>query len=127
MKDLKQQLIEFRLKRAEEEFKMASLASDGELWNSMASRLYYTCYYLTIALFAKHDIKTSTHTGVNSVLGSHFIQQGILDAKWGKLYGQVFKMRQEGDYRDFKVFSKNEVMPLLTEVEEYEKVIKALL
>lgn len=127
MNEVRQELITFRLKRSEDEFTVALLSAEKEVWNTAASRLYYTCYYLTIALFAKYDIKTSTHSGVRNVLGSHFILQGVLDEKWGRLLSKLFSMRQEGDYRDFKIFTKEEIMPLIQEVEEFRKNVFDLL
>ena len=64
MSDVKQELINYRLKRADDEFQITQIAVEKEWWNTVASRLYYSCYYLTIALFAKYDIRTSTHEGV---------------------------------------------------------------
>ena len=127
MNDVKQELVNFRLKRATDEWEIALAASEKEVWNTAASRLYYACFYLTIALFAKHDLKTSTHSGVKSVFGSQFIRQGVVEEKWGRLLSKLFRMRQEGDYRDFKIFTKEEVYPLVKEVQEYRNYIKDLL
>lgn len=82
MSNVRQELIDFRLARAAESFKMASLAANQKYWNAVASELYYTCYYLVIALFAKNDIKTSTHSGIKTELGLKFIKEGTLDTKW---------------------------------------------
>jgi uncharacterized protein (UPF0332 family) len=123
----KQELINFRLNRADEAFDMATLGAGKKYWNSVASELYYTCYYLVIALFAKNDIKTSTHSGVRTVLGSQYIKGGLLEAKWGKLFTLLFDLRQEGDYRDFKKFDESEILPLINEVEEFRDIIKGML
>lgn len=125
--ELKQELIEFRVKKANEAFVMASMAAERELWNSVVSELYYACFYLVIAFFAKNDIKTSTHSGVKTVFGLHFIKTGLLDAKWGRLLSDLFGMRQDADYRDFKIFTKEEIMPLLNQVTEFRKEMQKLL
>lgn len=125
--DLKKELIVFRLNRSEEVFEMAKIAVAKQYWNSAASDLYYTCFYLVIALFAKNDIKTSTHSGVRTILGSHFIKEGILDAKWGRLLSDLFAFRQKGDYGDFKVFEETEILPLLAQVEAFRTLIKSML
>jgi uncharacterized protein (UPF0332 family) len=84
MSNTKQELIIYRLNRARESFAIASHAVSKKYWNSAASELYYTCYYCVTALFAKNDIKTSTHSGVRTILGLNFIKEGKLDARWGE-------------------------------------------
>jgi uncharacterized protein (UPF0332 family) len=127
MNDITQELVKFRLTKASESFKMASYATEQKYWNAVASELYYTCYYLVIALFAKNGIKTSTHTGVRTELGAKFIKKGILEPKWGKLIALLFNLRQKGDYEDFVFLTEKEVAPLVTEVEKFEVIIRQML
>ncbi len=127
MNDLKLELINFRLNRADEALEVALLAASKKYWNSAASALYYTCYYLIIALFVKNNIKTSTHSGVRTVFGSHFIQKGIIDQRWAKLLSKLFRMRQDSDYGDFIVFKENEIRPFIDQVEEFRILIKDLI
>lgn len=127
MSDIRQELTGFRLTRATESFTMASLAVEQKYWNVVASELYYTCYYLVIALFAKNDIKTSTHSGVRTELGAKFIKTGILDIKWGRLIAVLFDLRQKGDYGDFIQLTEYEVMPLVSEVESFDAIVRKML
>ncbi len=113
--------------KAEEAFDMAKLSIEKHYWNSASSRLYYTCFYLVTALFAKHNIKTHTHSGVKAVFGLQFIKAGKVDAKWGKLLTNLFDTRQEGDYGDFAVLTQEDILPLLKEVEEFRAMIMKLL
>jgi uncharacterized protein (UPF0332 family) len=85
MSDIKQELVQYRLDRSKKSLDIADAAITKKYWNIAASDLYYTCFYLVIALFAKNDIKTSTHPGVRTELGLKFIKQDLLEAKWGKL------------------------------------------
>ena len=125
--NLKEELIKFRLVRAEESFSIAIHAASQKYWNSVASDLYYTCFYLISALFAKNDIKTSTHSGVKTVFGSEFIKKEKVDAKWGKLLNDLFEKRQLGDYGDFVFLSEEEIYPLIQEVEEFKNIIKKMI
>jgi uncharacterized protein (UPF0332 family) len=127
MSDIRQELVDFRLAKAAESFNMASLAAEQKYWNTSAGELYYTCYYLVIALFAKNDIKTSTHSGIRTELGLRFIKEGILDAKWGRLVSVLFDLRQKGDYGDFVLLTEEEVVPFFKEVEEFSATIKQML
>jgi len=64
MKNLKEDIIAYRLKRARETFEDAEILADHAKWNSSVNRLYYACYYAVIALLLKYGFKTSTHSGV---------------------------------------------------------------
>ena len=80
-----------------------------------------------IALFAKNDIRTSTHSGVKTELGLRFIRSGILDAKWGRLLSVLFDLRQKSDYSDFVFLTEEDVLPLKKEVETFSILIRQML
>jgi uncharacterized protein (UPF0332 family) len=123
----KANLITFRLTRADEAFHLSQLAIEKRYWNSSASELYYSCFYTILALFAKENIHSSTHSGVKTILSSNFIKTNILDARWGKLFSVLFNKRQEGDYGDFIILTEEEILPLVKEVEEFRLVLKKLI
>lgn len=119
-------IVAYPLTMADESFDLAKIAIEKKYWNSVASRLYYTCFYLIIALFAKHNITTHTHKGVKAVFGLQFIKEGKIEAKWGKLFTVLFNTRQMGDYGDFAYLTEEEILPLLKEVEEFRVMILKL-
>src|SRR4051794_17986041 len=120
-------IVSYRLARADEAFDLAKIAFERKYWNSAASRLYYTTFYLITALFAKHHITTHTHSGVKTVFGLQFIREGRVDVKWGRLLATLFDKRQMGDYGDFADITEEEILPLLKEVEEFKEMIIKLL
>ncbi|MEJ0102218.1 MAG: HEPN domain-containing protein [Bacteroidota bacterium] len=127
MNKSKEDLILFRLQKAAESIELARFSISRKFWNAAASELYYTCFYNVLALFAKYDINTSTHAGVNTVFGLQFIKEGKLEAKWGRLIRVLFDMRQKSDYGDFMILTEGEVLPFIEEVLEFEKIIRRLL
>ena len=56
----------------------------------------------------------------------HFVKTGLLSKEFGMLYGDLFDLRQKGDYGDFFDFEGQHVMPLIPRVEELLKIIEAL-
>ena len=116
-----------RISKSEESLKMAEFAILNRYWNSAASELYYTCFYLITALFEKHGIVAHTHSGVNSLFARHFIKEGKLDRKWGKLFSNLLDTRQDGDYGDFAVISEEEVVTFFKEVQEFRLIILKLI
>lgn len=94
-------LIRYRLQRAEETLVEADYNAKGEYFNAAVNRLYYACYYAASALMLAHNLDSSSHKGIKTMLGLHFIKPGILDIKYGRIYQQLFENRQSGDYEDF--------------------------
>jgi uncharacterized protein (UPF0332 family) len=120
-------LVDFRLAKANEAFELAKLAIENDFWSSAASELYYSCFYCLTALFAKNGIRTHTHSGVKATVATLFIKEGKLEAKWGKFFANLLDKRQKGDYGDFVILTSEEILPLVKEVEEFREVILKLI
>jgi uncharacterized protein (UPF0332 family) len=121
------ELVVYRLSKADEAFELAKFAIEKGYWNSAASRLYYSCFYLVTSIFAAHSIITHSHNAVKTLFGLQFIKEGLVEARWGKLFNRLFNMRQMGDYGDFTALTSEDILPLMKEVEEFKKVILKLL
>ncbi len=119
--------IKYRIERADESIKEAELLASEGYWNTVANRLYYAAFYLVNALLVKHQIHTSSHSGIKSEFHKHFIKTGILDKKYGKLYSELFDTRQEGDYQAFTKFDEKEISPLIEEVKIFQAELKKII
>jgi uncharacterized protein (UPF0332 family) len=121
------ELIEYRINRAFETLKEIDILVDNQLWNTAVNRLYYACYYAVIALLLKNNILTQTHAGVRQMFGLHFIKTGLLRPDIGKFYSDIFDKRQTGDYDDFVVMKREDVIPLIPVAKELIISISKLL
>ncbi len=90
------------------------------------NRLYYASFYAVIALFAKNNINSHTHSGAKTQLSLHFVKTGKLDKESGMLYGDLFDLRQKGDYGDFFDFEEQHITSLIPKVEEFLRKIETL-
>lgn len=122
-------LVHYRLKRASETLGEADYNADGEYYNTAINRLYYACYYTASALMLAYGLDASTHKGIKTMLGLHFIKKGKLGPKYGRIYQQLYENRQSGDYEDFVYCDLdlyNELRPLtedfITKVKELIKL-----
>ena len=70
-------LVSYRLERADETMKEAEILAREQHYNAAANRLYYACYYAASALLVSNTISASTHAGVKTMLGMHFVSKGI--------------------------------------------------
>ena len=96
-------------------------------WYAAANRMYYACFYMTTALLMKRGYSASTHSGVIRLFGLHFVSTGMVDREIGKLYSNVFELRQSGDYDDWKVIEEKDIVPLIDRVEIFLQTIYQLI
>ena len=108
----RQALIEYRKERAYLSLKEAEYVTGGNFWNLAANRLYYSAFYICIALLISEGLSATTHEGVSRMMNLHFIKTGKLNKEDGKLLGQLFRMRKTGDYDDLTDWTAEEIQPL---------------
>ena len=126
-KDEIQALITYRLKRAEETLEEARVMQSIGHWNTCANRLYYAAFYVVSALLVKNEYRASKHSGVKALFNQHFVKTGIVSKENGRLYNQLFDLRQEGDYIDFVFLNRETIEPLVSVTESFIKTISLLL
>ena len=119
--------IKYRLERALSTFEDAKTLASNQSWNSSMNRLYYSCFYAVLALFAKSNIKSNTHSGTKTQFSQYFIKTGKLDKEYGMLFGDLFDLRQKGDYGDFFDFEEKHVAPLIPKVKEFLDKLQSLI
>ena len=66
-KESKKALVAYRIQRAYETLREAEVMIRESFYNAAINRLYYACYYATVALLLKYDIQTQTHNGVKTM------------------------------------------------------------
>ena len=126
MKTSQEDYIRYRIERAWKTFEDAKSLAEIKSWNSSMNRLYYACFYSVLALFAKHNLNSRTHSGTKTQLSLHFVKTGLLDKESGMLYGDLFDLRQRGDYGDFFDFKEKDIIQLIPKVEEFLNKIAQL-
>ncbi|MCX6233901.1 MAG: HEPN domain-containing protein [Bacteroidetes bacterium] len=126
MPKTQEEYIAYRIERAWRTFNDAKSLAEARSWNSSINRLYYACFYAVLALFAKHDINSHTHSGVKTQFLLLFIKTEKLDKSLGILYSDLFDFRQKGDYGDFFDFEEENVITLIPEVDQFIKEIETL-
>ena len=58
-----QELFEYRLSKAYDTLKDATILANSKRWNSCVNCLYYACFYAVLALLMKDGKSSSKHTG----------------------------------------------------------------
>ena len=85
-------------------------------------------FFMAEALLLTKNLKASSHKGVMTLFGEHFIKTGIFDKEFGRYLRRAYDLRQIGDYAiGFMVDEKEAKNKLekakifVSEVEEYLK------
>ena len=120
-------IVNHRLQKAHDTLKEAKGNIDMGFWHTAAKRLYYACYYVVTALLIKNGFTVRTHNGVFTLLGKHFVLEGIVSNEQNKLYGKLLELRQDGDYDDWKVISEYDVKPLIEPAQKFIAEIEGLI
>ena len=121
------ELVHYRMERANETMEEAGILAENGHFNAAVNRLYYACFYATQALLLKHHIAATTHAGVKSMLGLHFVSKGIISIEHGKTFNTLFEKRHSSDYEAFAYCDKDLIDDLTPLAIAYIGKIKELL
>lgn len=120
-------LAAYRYQRAQETLGEVPFLLQQGYYNTAINRLYYACYYATVALLVKHGLNPGTHAGVKQMLGMHFVATGRLPREVGRTFSLLFERRHSSDYDDFAYPTADEVTELLPKAKVYIEALGALL
>ena len=120
-------LIKYRLDRAENALEEAHLLFESDHINTYVNRLYYATFYAVSALLLCQDISTSKHSHLRSVFHKKFVKPGIIPVEHGKHFDILFNSRQEGDYGDYVIFKANDVAHWQTKTADLVNFIKRII
>ena len=119
-------IVAYRMERADATLEEARGVAERKWYNLAANRLYYAAYYAASALLISNGIPTRTHSGVISQVNLHYVKTGKLALEYGALLGQLFSLRQSGDYEDFKQVTKEQFDELAPKTSEFVEMLKKL-
>jgi uncharacterized protein (UPF0332 family) len=101
------------IEKAEKFLSTAEHALNMEDYDSCVSRCYYAMFFMAESVLLTKGMSTSSHKGVISLFGEHFVKAGIFERELGKALNDAYDKRQIGDYGvGFKV-TKEEAKELL--------------
>ena len=119
-------IVKYRLEQAEESLNDAGLLlNSGGSFRSVINRSYYSMFYATLALFAVKGTGGSKHKGIISIFDREYIKEGIFPKEMSKLLHKAFNLRQESDYKEFNIISKEEAEKIKKGAEDFLEKIKS--
>ena len=68
------------------------------IWETVANRLYYALFHAVSALLIHDEHNMDTHCGTLNLFSLHYVKPGIFSKADGRLYSNLQKLREDGDY-----------------------------
>ena len=114
----------YRLEKAAVCLNDAKLLLESNSYMAAANRAYYAIFHSARAMLAIDGEDRKRHSGVISYFHEHYIKSGLLDKHYSYILQNAFEVRQESDYEDFYVISKEEAVQQISNAEEFVTRIK---
>ena len=119
-------LVAFRLQQARECLQTAEVDIAAGLFKAAANRSYYCVFHAMRAVLALDRFDSKKHSGVISTFRKNYVKTGVFTADISDIIKTAFEVRNNSDYQDFYLISKDEVAAqienaktFLATVEEY--------
>ena len=118
--------IESLIQRALKYLRSAEILLKERDYESSVSRAYYAMFYSAQAVLLTKNLSFSSHKGVISSFGEHFIKTGIFQKEMGRELNRAFEKRQIGDY-EYKFVISKEAEEILVDGKKFvENIIQRL-
>lgn len=111
-------LTEYRINSAMEKLESAEILLHAGKYKDSIGRSYYAIFSAVRALLAKDMVDFSKHTGVIAYFQREYIKTGIFDKKYSRYVQGAFQIRNNCDYDDFFIASKQDAE------EQYERAVE---
>jgi uncharacterized protein (UPF0332 family) len=98
-----------RLDNARECLRDAEMAFAGGSLKNAANRSYYCIFHSIRALLALDRFDSKKHSGVISEFQRRYIKAKIFPAQLSDIVRDAFSFRNDSDYQDFYIVSKDDV------------------
>jgi len=117
----------YRLNSAKEKLVSAELLLNAGQYKDSIGRSYYAIFSALRAVLAKDKVDYTKHSGVISYFQKEYIKTGLFDKKYSKYITSSFQIRNNCDYNDFYLVSKEDAVEQYDHAQELYKAVKNFL
>lgn len=125
MTEWAKELASARFERAEELYSDGEFLKDGQRLRSAANRYYYSAFYAAKSLLALVDFDASTHGRVIGEFRRLFVKTRTLPVEVSDHLVWLSNARTEGDYKDNRKFTSEELSDLARRARAVLDAVKA--
>jgi uncharacterized protein (UPF0332 family) len=112
------------IEKAEKFLSTAEQALNTEDYDSCVSRCYYAMFFMAEAALLTKGLTASSHKGVISKFGEHFVKTKILERELGKALNDAYDKRLVGDYGVGFTVSNQQAKDLLETARNFVQKLK---
>ena len=112
-------LAKYRLEKAQTCLTDAKLLLQNNSFMAAANRAYYAIFHSARAMLALDGEDRKRHSGVISYFQEHYVKNGTIEKVYAHILQNAFEIRQEADYEDFYVLSKNDASQQISNAEMF--------
>ncbi|MEW6697298.1 MAG: HEPN domain-containing protein [Bacillota bacterium] len=102
---MSQDLLKWRITKAEETFKEGEDLLLLGHYSGAINRFYYAAFHAMRAVLSIKELDSAKHSGVIALFNQNFVKTGDISKEASKTISAMFKLRNDSDYLDFKVFT----------------------
>jgi uncharacterized protein len=117
-------LILYRLAEARDTQADVELLISHNRLRAALNRIYYSMFYSLLALGLKFEFETSKHSQLIGWFNKSFVQEGLIDSKYGKIINKAFNRRTKGDYDSYIEFDLDTVKEMYEEMKDFNSAIE---
>ena len=112
------------IEKAEKFLSTAENALNTGDYDSCVSRCYYAMFFMAEAVLLTKSLTASSHKGVISLFGEHFVKTKILERNLGKALNDAYDKRLVGDYGVGFTVTEQQAGDLLETAENFVRKLK---
>lgn len=102
-------LSDYRLEQAKRCIKSARVLVADNDYKGAANRSYYAIFHCMRSVLVLDRVDFSKHSGVLAYFRKQYIKTGIFDIELSDIIGEAFDIRNDSDYDDYYIISKEDV------------------
>lgn len=91
-------LVTLELEKVDKTLAELDIQTKNALWSLAANRLYYALFHAVSALLIIDHHEVGTHRGAVNMFSLYYVKTGLFSTAEGKLYSNLQKLREDGDY-----------------------------
>ena len=91
-------IVQIELEKSQQAYEEAILLCEKGFWSGSAGRLYYALFHAVSALLISNRHQVNSHKGSHILFSNYFIKTEIIPQEYGRLYSNMEKMRESGEY-----------------------------
>ena len=115
------------IEKAEKFLSTAKQALNIEDYDSCVSRCYYAMFFMAEAVLLTKSLSASSHKGVISLFGEHFVKTETFERKFGKAFNDAYDKRLVGDYGVGFTVTEQQAKDLLKTAKDFVLKLKIYL